>query len=57
MKRAPYLAKLSATQQRIGQDLLEDSFNKLRADVDPKHHKTFEEFIASIRFYDAQGPG
>jgi S-DNA-T family DNA segregation ATPase FtsK/SpoIIIE len=44
-KRAPYLTKKNPSQQPVAAADLRDNFEKVRADIAPKHHEVFEAFI------------
>lgn len=45
--RAPYLLKNAPNQQPIGKETLLDAFNKIKDEIDPKHHASFSDFIES----------
>jgi S-DNA-T family DNA segregation ATPase FtsK/SpoIIIE len=44
-KRAVYLVKVLPTQQPIGTEQLREMFQKVRSEIDERHHPVFERFI------------
>lgn len=53
-KRAPYLTKKGPTQQPVAASDLRDHFEKVRGEVDPKHHPVIDAFIEAPPAWNEQ---